>query len=45
MTYLRSSSQAMADRIKNKGKGNTKTGISGERKSFLDEIKSVFHNF
>ena len=35
----------MADRRKRGEDGNTKIKISQERKSFLDEIKNIFHSF
>ena len=35
----------MADRQKKRGGWNAKIGISREQKSFLDEIKSIFHSF
>ena len=35
----------MADRGKKRGKENTKFEYVENEKGFLDEIKSIFHNF
>ena len=43
--YLRSSSQAMADSEKKRGKWKYKNLNILSEKSFLDEIKNIFHSF
>ena len=43
--YLWSTSEAMADREKKGGDGNTKAEYLENEKRFLDEIKNIFHSF
>ena len=44
--YLRSTSKGMADREKNRGKTEIqKLEYLENEKSFLDEIKNIFHSF
>ena len=46
MTFLKSTSKAMADREKNGGKTKIqKIEYLENKKSFLDEIKNTFHSF
>ena len=43
--YLRSTSKAIAEREKKRGRGKDKNEYLENEKSFLDEIKSIFHSF
>ena len=45
MIYLGSSSKAMFDREKKRGKWKYKNLNISNEMSFLDEIKNIFHNF
>ena len=44
-SYIQSSSKAIPTKNKREEDRNTKIWISQEKKSLLDEIKSIFHNY
>ena len=44
-SYIQSSSKAIPTKNKREEDRNTKIWISQEKKSLLDKIKSIFHNY